>query len=88
MLTFVTLLVLPQYILMEYARGGSVAGLLREKYPSGLPRELLLTYSRQLLSGVHFLHENIVIHRDLKGARSCQDRLPTPAATMHRDTSA
>ena len=55
------------YILMEYCAGGSVGGLLRARGFSGLPHGILHRYGVQLLRGLHFLHENMVIHRDLKG---------------------
>ena len=56
-----------QYILMEYCAGGSVGGLLRTRGHEGLPHATVHDYSVQLLRGLHFLHENMVIHRDLKG---------------------
>jgi serine/threonine protein kinase len=56
-----------QYILMELCAGGSVGGLLRREHQSGLPDELLWRYGVQLLRGLHFLHTQMIIHRDLKG---------------------
>lgn len=56
-----------RYLLMELCRGGSVRQLLNRDHPSGLPPELHRRYARQLLSGLHFLHEKLIIHRDLKG---------------------
>jgi len=56
-----------RYMLLELCQGGSVRDLIDAHYPSGLPAALLLDYSRQLLSGLHYLHEAMIIHRDLKG---------------------
>ena len=56
-----------RYILLEYCAGGSVRRLLETQHPRGLPASLLSTYGEQLLRGLHFLHEHMVIHRDLKG---------------------
>ena len=41
--------------------------LLETTHPSGLPDERLCRYGLQTLLGLHFLHEHLVIHRDLKG---------------------
>ena len=56
-----------RYILLEYCSGGSVRQLLERQHPHGLPAPLLAQYALQTLSGLHFLHEHMVIHRDLKG---------------------
>ena len=72
-----------RYILLEYCAGGSVRRLLETLHPRGLPASLLSTYGEQLLRGLHFLHEHMVIHRDLKGEnllfatdeRTCAPRL-------------
>lgn len=56
-----------QYILMEHVVGGTVKSMLARSYPQGLPLAAVQRYGRQLLSGLHFLHEAMVIHSDLKG---------------------
>mmetsp|Transcript_54672 Transcript_54672/g.119274 ORF Transcript_54672/g.119274 Transcript_54672/m.119274 type:complete len:590 (+) Transcript_54672:285-2054(+) len=56
-----------QYILMEYLGGGSVHALIQGQHPNGLPMPMLHSYGKQMLAGLHFLHGEMVIHRDLKG---------------------
>ena len=68
-----------QYILMEYCSGGSVGGLLRQRQYEGLPHSMVHDYALQLLRGLHFLHENMVIHRDLKGDNVLLAPLPLAA---------
>ena len=53
-------------ILMEFCPGGSVAHLLKAFGP--LEEEVIRAYTRQILEGLHFLHENRAVHRDIKGA--------------------
>lgn len=53
-------------ILMEFCPGGSVAHLL--KAFGALEEDVLRAYTRQILDGIHFLHENQAVHRDIKGA--------------------
>lgn len=35
---------------------------------TGLPEELIRRYTRQLLDAVALLHQNGIVHRDIKGA--------------------
>jgi len=53
-------------ILMEFCPGGSVAHLL--KAFGALEEEVLRAYTRQIIEGLDFLHQNQVVHRDIKGA--------------------
>jgi len=53
-------------IYMEYVPGGSLASLLEAFGP--LTNELAARYIVDVLDGVVFLHENNIIHRDIKGA--------------------
>ena len=52
-----------QYILLELCEGGSVRQLLDREHRAGLPHATLHSYGVQLL----YLHEQMIIHRDLKG---------------------
>ncbi|XP_049340701.1 mitogen-activated protein kinase kinase kinase 19 [Astyanax mexicanus] len=52
-------------IFMEYVPGGSISSVLNRFGP--LPEKVFTLYTRQVLEGVAYLHENRVIHRDLKG---------------------
>ncbi|KAK3544026.1 hypothetical protein QTP70_035039, partial [Hemibagrus guttatus] len=52
-------------ILMEYIPGGSISSVLNRFGP--LPEKVFALYTNQILEGVAYLHDNRVIHRDLKG---------------------
>ncbi|XP_069388880.1 mitogen-activated protein kinase kinase kinase 19 isoform X2 [Paralichthys olivaceus] len=52
-------------IFMEYIPGGSISSILHRFGP--LPERVLSLYTHQILDGVAYLHQNRVIHRDLKG---------------------
>lgn len=52
-------------ILMEYIPGGSILNVLNRFGP--LPEKVFALYTCQILEGVTYLHDNRVIHRDLKG---------------------
>ena len=54
------------YIVMEFVENGSLSTMLK-KY-GRLPEALVGVYTVQVLGGLHYLHEQGVIHRDIKGA--------------------
>jgi len=49
--------------------GGSVSHLLN-KY-GAFKEAVVINYSEQLIQGLAYLHENLIIHRDIKGKRLC-----------------
>ena len=53
-------------VILELVPGGSLKSIL-EKYGS-LELDVIRNYSLQLLQGLNYLHQNRVIHRDLKSA--------------------
>lgn len=53
------------HIVLEYIEGGSLGNLVK-KYP--LPENLTKVYIKQVLSGLDYLHQMGVVHRDIKGA--------------------
>ncbi|XP_031567572.1 mitogen-activated protein kinase kinase kinase 3-like [Actinia tenebrosa] len=52
-------------IFMEYMSGGSIEKKLKEV--KHFEQEIVRKYTWQLLKGLEYLHENNVIHRDIKG---------------------
>lgn len=53
------------WILMDYCAGGSVRTLLK---PGPLSEQYIAVITRELLIALQFIHENGVIHRDIKAA--------------------
>jgi serine/threonine protein kinase len=53
-------------IVTEFMESGSLAGIVRRFGP--LPETLIAWYVSQALKGLTYLHEQGVIHRDIKGA--------------------
>lgn len=52
-------------IYMEFVAGGSIATMIKEY--GALSDVLVSRFTRDILCGVAFLHENHIIHRDIKG---------------------
>lgn len=51
-------------ILLEYVSGGSIASNLAKNGPMEEGR--VKVYVKQLLKGLHYLHEKNIMHRDIK----------------------
>uniref|UniRef100_A0A4W3IBK1 Mitogen-activated protein kinase kinase kinase 3 n=1 Tax=Callorhinchus milii TaxID=7868 RepID=A0A4W3IBK1_CALMI len=58
-------------IFMEYMPGGSVKDQL--KAYGALTENVTRKYTRQILEGVCYLHSNMIVHRDIKGANILRD---------------
>eukprot|EP01083_Nonionella_stella_P082209 226905_1 len=54
-------------IVLEYIENGSLSNIL-SKYGGQFPESLVAIYMSQVLTGLMFLHNEGVIHRDIKGA--------------------
>ncbi|KAM9286882.1 mitogen-activated protein kinase kinase kinase 19 [Morus bassanus] len=52
-------------IFMEFVPGGSISSVISRFGP--LPEIVLCKYTKQILQGVAYLHDNCVVHRDIKG---------------------
>lgn len=59
------------YIFMEYLPGGSVKDEIT-KYGS-LTENVSRKYTKQMLEGLAYLHKNVIVHRDIKGANILRD---------------
>ena len=58
-------------IFQEWVPGGSLAHLLKRF--GAFNEHVVANYTRQILSGLHFLHTNGIIHRDIKGGNVLVD---------------
>ncbi|CAG8643138.1 6581_t:CDS:2, partial [Paraglomus occultum] len=58
-------------IFLEYVPGGSVSSMLRNYGPQ--EETLVRSFVRQILTGLNYLHERDIIHRDIKGANILVD---------------
>lgn len=58
-------------IYLEYVPGGSICGIYQKFGP--LTEPMIKQYTKQILSGLTYLHKNKVVHCDLKGANILVD---------------
>ncbi|KAL8152076.1 hypothetical protein V2J09_021884 [Rumex salicifolius] len=58
-------------VYLEYVSGGSIHKLLQEYGPFKVP--VIQNYTRQILSGLAYLHARKTVHRDIKGANILVD---------------
>lgn len=56
----------------RFCENGSLQSLLR-KFGGSFPESLVSVYLRQVLEGLDFLHEQGVVHRDIKGNKVGQE---------------
>lgn len=56
------------YIILEYMENGALASIIKPNRFGVLSESLVSVYIRQVLQGLQYLHEQGVVHRDIKGA--------------------
>ncbi|XP_020577946.1 MAP3K epsilon protein kinase 1-like [Phalaenopsis equestris] len=56
------------HIILEYVENGSLANIIKPNNFGPFPESLVPLYISQVLEGLVYLHEQGVIHRDIKGA--------------------
>ncbi|XP_024014907.1 MAP3K epsilon protein kinase 1 isoform X2 [Eutrema salsugineum] len=56
------------HIILEYVENGSLANIIKPNKFGPFPESLVTLYIAQVLEGLVYLHEQGVIHRDIKGA--------------------
>ena len=59
---------LERALVMEYCTGGDLRSVINSSKKSDfiLSKDVFLSYSHQIASGIDYLHEHGIIHRDLK----------------------
>ncbi|KAG2444433.1 hypothetical protein HXX76_001186 [Chlamydomonas incerta] len=56
------------YIILEFMENGSLASIIKPNKFGTFPESLVSVYIAQVLAGLQYLHEQGVVHRDIKGA--------------------
>ena len=56
------------YMILEYLEGGDLRKFYKERYREGMPVDMVLGFTEQLLKATEFLHSKGYIHRDIKSS--------------------
>ncbi|KAL1104304.1 hypothetical protein V6Z11_D04G057800 [Gossypium hirsutum] len=73
------------HIILEYVENGSLANIIKPNKFGPFPESLVAVYIAQVLEGLVYLHEQGVIHRDIKGANILTTKeAPKPSSGPHK----
>ncbi|XP_040954281.1 MAP3K epsilon protein kinase 1 isoform X2 [Gossypium hirsutum] len=73
------------HIILEYVENGSLANIIKPNKFGPFPESLVAVYIAQVWEGLVSLHEQGVIHRDIKGANILTTKeTPKPSSGPHK----
>ncbi len=78
------------YIILEFMESGALSAMIKPGRMGVFPEHLVAVYITQVLQGLQYLHEQGVVHRDIKGANILTHKVragphaPAPGAATHK----